>query len=338
MMLSNGIAANLIKPDAAQRSVRTDSSRIKVERAPDRPVRGIEREDTAALGQDFENLLTWVAGLRDSEAYAGDFARQVAEANRHAAANQRITEDDLRVPDEQQRSSERQAFSRQDPSRASAVAIQRGELGKGELGYLYRPLSVAGNGPRGEVAADSSAGENLANARGASRRSANAGGSAPRTSVDPVDSERSQSSQKSPEAPGAHAKASSVADARASAAMAEAAARSSVRRANSPSTNRNTLGSERTGRPVQLHARQSLVQQSREPGSQSQSRQESDQDARDLKKPFEIPPRTDSASKSKHAEPLGREIRQKTLDDVQRVVLANRNERHSLVRMQLSPP
>ena len=101
MMPSNGIAANLMEPDAAQRSVRTDSSRIKVERAPDRPVRGIEREDTAAFGQDFENLLTWVAGLRDSEAYAGDFARQVAEANRHAAANQRITEDDLRVPDEQ---------------------------------------------------------------------------------------------------------------------------------------------------------------------------------------------------------------------------------------------
>ncbi len=339
MMPSNGIAANLMEPDAAQRSGRTGSSRAKVERAPDRPPRAIEGEDPDAVGQDFENLLRQVAGLRDSDAYTGDFARQVAEANRHAAANQRITEDDLRVPDEQQRSSERRAFSRQDPSQASAVAIQRGELGKGELGHLYRPLNAAGAGPRGDVAAGSSSNEDLANSRGSSRQSADVGGRAPRTSVDPIDSERNQSSQKIPEAPGAHAKAPGVADARAlAAAMAEAAARSSVRRANAPSSNQNTPGSERTGRLVQLQARQSIVQRSGEPDPKGQSRQETDLGGRDMKKPFEIPPRTDSASKAKHAEPLGREIRQKTLNDVQRVLLANRGERHSLVRMQLSPP
>ncbi len=143
MMPSNGIAVNLTEPDAAQRSAGTNFSRAKVEGAPNQPARAGEREDAGAVGQDFENLLSRVAGLRDSETYADDFARQVAEANRHAAANQRITEDDLRVPDEQQRSSERRAFSRQDPSRASAVATQRGELGKGELGHLYRPLSAA---------------------------------------------------------------------------------------------------------------------------------------------------------------------------------------------------
>ncbi len=338
-MPSNGIAANLMEPDAAQRSVRADSSRIKVERAPDRPARAIEREDTDAAVQDFENLLRQVAGLRDSEAYTGAFARQVAEANRHAAANQRITEDDLRIPDEQQRSSEPRAFSRQDPSRASAVAIQRGEQGKGDLGHLYRPLSAAGTGPRGEVAAGSSSSEDHANSRSPSGQSADAGGRGPRGSVDPIDSERNQSSHKTPEAPGAHAKASGIADARAlAAAMAEAAARSSARRANAPSSNRNTPGSERTGRPVQLQARQSIVQRSSEPGPQSQSRQESDLDARDMKKPFELVSRTDSASKAKHAEPLGREIKQKALNDVQRVLLANRSERHSRVRLQLSPP
>lgn len=343
MMPSNGMAANLMEPDAAQRSVRADSSRAKVERSPGGPARAIEGEDAGAVGQDFENLLRQVAGLSNSDAYTGDFARQVAEANRHAAANQRITEDDLRVPDEQQRSSERGASSRQDPSRASAVAIQRGELGKGELGHLYRPLSAAGTGPRGEVAAGSSSNGDLAGSRGSSRQSADAGGRAPRESVDPVDSGKSQSSQKVPEAPGAHAKAASVAagaaDARAlAAAMADTAARSSMRRANASSSNRNTPGSERAGRPVELQARQSIVQRSRESDPQSQSRQETDLGGRDMKKPFEIPPRTDSASKAKHAEPLGREIRQKTLNDVQRVVLANRNERHSLVRMQLSPP
>ena len=339
MMSSIGIAVNLMEPHAAQRSVRSDSSRIKAERAPDRQARAVEHEETEAIGQDFENLLRRVAGLRDPEAYAGDFARQVAEANRHAAANQRITEDDLRVPDEQQRSSERRAFSRQDPARGNAVAIQRGELGKGELSHLYRPLSAAGNGPRGEVAAGSPFNEDLANSRGPSRQSADAGGRAPRTSIGPVDSERSPSNEKIPEAPGAHAKASSVADTRASAAaLAEAAARSSVQRGKTPWTTRNTLGSERTGRPVQLQARQPIVQRSHEPGAQSRSRQESDLDARDMKKPFEIPPRTDSASKTKGAEPLGREVGQKTLNDVERVVLAHRGERHSRVRLHLSPP
>ncbi len=339
MMSSNGIAANLMELDAAQRSVRTDSSPTKVERAPDRPARAIDREDTDAIGQDFENLLKRVAGLRDSESYTDDFARQVAEANRHAAANQRITEDDLRVPDEQQRSSERSAFSRQDPSRASAVASRRGELGKGALGYLYRPLNAARNGPRGEVAAGSSSNENPANSRGPSGHSADAGGRVPRGSVDPIDSERNQSSQKIPEAPGAPAKASGVADARASAgALAETAARSTVRRANAPSGHRNTQGGERTGQPAPLQARQSIVQRSSEPDPQSQSRQETDLGARDMKKPFETPPRTDSASKAKHTEPLGREIQQKTLNEVQRVLLANRSERHSRVRLQLSPP
>jgi len=339
MMLSNGIAANLIKPDAAQRSVRTDSSRTKVERAPDQPARAIEREDTGAVGQDFENLLRQVAGLRDSDAYTGDFARQVAEANRRAAANQRITKDDLRVPDEQQHSTEGRAFSRQDPSQASAVAIRRGELGKGDLGHLYRPLSAAGTGPRGEVVAGSASNEDLANSRQPSRQSADAGGKSPRGNVDPLDSERSQSGRKMPEASGAYAKTSGAADTRAlSAATAEAAARASIRRANVPSSNRSTPDSERTGRHVQLQARQSIVPRSGEPGAQSQSRQESDLDARDMKKPFEFLPRTDSASKAKHAEPLGREIKQKALDDVQRVLLANRGERHSRVRLQLSPP
>ena len=339
MMSSNGIAANLVKPDTVQRSARAGTSRAPAASAPDQPARAIEREDTDAVGQDFENLLRRVAGLRNSDAYTADFARQVAEANRHAAANQRITEDDLRVPDEQQRSGERRTSSRQDPSRASAVAIQRGELGKGELGHLYRPLSTVGNGPRGEVAAGSSSNENFANSRGLSGRSADAGGRAPRGSVEPVDSERSQTGQKIPEALGAHAKASGGADIRAlAAALAETTARSSVRRANAPVSNRNTPSSERTGRPVQLQARQSIVQRSREPGAQSQSRQESDLDARDMKKPIEIQPRTDSASKGKGAEPLGREIRQQTLNDVQRVVLDNRGERHSRVRLQLSPP
>ncbi|MCH8851987.1 MAG: flagellar hook-length control protein FliK [Planctomycetes bacterium] len=339
MTPSNGIAANLMEPDAVQRSVRAGTSRAPAARSPDRPARTIEGEDAVAVGQDFENLLRQVAGLRDPDVYAADFTRQVAQANRRAAANQRITEDDLRVPDEKQRSSERRGLSRQDPSRASAVAIQRGELGKGELGHLYRPLSAAGAGPRGGVAAGSSFNEDLANLRGPSRQSTEAGGRAPRGIVDPIDSEKSQAGQKTAEALGALAKASGVADARASApALAEAAARSSVRRANAPSSNQNTPGSQRSARPVPLPARQSIVQQSREPGSQSQTRQESDLDARDMKKPFEVQSRTDSASKAKHAEPLSREMRQETLNDVQRVVLANRNERHSLVRMQLSPP
>ncbi len=339
MMSSIGIATNLVKPDAVQRSAQAGTSRAPVASAPDQPARAIEVEDIGAVGQDFENLLRQVAGLRDSEAYADDFTRQIAEANRRAAANQRITEDDLRVPDEQQRSGERRASSQQDPSQASAVAIRRGALGKGELGHLYRPLSAVGNGPRGEVAAGSSSDENFANSRGLSGRSADAGGRAPRGSVEPVDSERNQSSQKIPEALGAHAKASGGADARAlAAALAETAARSSVRRANAPPSNRNTLGSERTARPVEPQARQSIVRQSRESGSQSQSRQESDLDARDMKKPFEVQSRTDSASKAKGAEPLGKEIRQQTLNDVQRVVLDHRGERHSRVRLQLSPP
>ena len=310
-----------------------------MERSPAGSARALEGEDAGAVGEVFENLLRQVAGLRDSEAYADDFTRQVAQANRRAAANQRITEDDLRVPDEKQRSSERRGLSRQDPSRASAVAIRRGELGKGELGHLYRPLSAAGARPRGEVAAGSPSNEDLANSRGPSRQSVDAGGRAPRGIVDSIDSEKNQTGQKIPEAPGALAKATSVADARASAAaLAEPAARSPARRANVQSSNRNTPGSERSARPVQLQARQSIVQQFREPGSQSQTRQESDLDARDMKKPFEVQSRTDSASKAKQAEPLSREMRQETLNDVQRVVLANRNERHSLVRMQLSPP
>jgi flagellar hook-length control protein FliK len=339
MMPSDGIVASLMEPDAAQRSGRTDSSRAKVERVPDRPDRANELEGADAVGADFENLLKQVAGLRDSEAYTDGFARQVAEANRHAAANQRITDDDLRVPDEQQRSSARRAFSGQDPSQASAVAIQRGELGKGELGHLYRPLSAAGAGPRSEVAADLSSKGDLANSRGSSGHSADTGDRAARKGADPVESGKSLTGQKFSEAPNALAKASGVADARTSAAaMTANAAHSSVRRAHAPSNNRNTPGSERTGRSVQSQVRQPVVQRSSEPSPQSQSRQDSDLGARDMKKPIETPARTDSGSKAKGAERLNKQVEQKTLNDVQRVLMTNRGERHSRVRLQLRPP
>ncbi len=339
MMTSNGIVANPSEHDAPQRSVRSGTSRAPVSRAPDRPPREIEGEDAVAVGEDFEDLLRQVVGVGDSDKYTDDFARQVAEANRHAAANQRITEDDLRVPDEQQRASDRGARARQDPSQASAVAIQRGELGKGDLGHLYRPLSAAGNGQRGEVAAGSSSNDDPADSRGLSRRGVDVGGRAPRGRVDLIASERNQTSQKIPEVPDASAKASTLADARALAAVtAEAAARTAARRAPTPSNNRDMPGTERTGRAAQSQARQPIVQRSSELGTQPQSRQDSDLDGRDMKKPLETSARPESASKAKQAEPLSQSMRQQALDDVQRVVLSRRNEQHSLVRMQLSPP
>ena len=119
------------------------SASVAVEELPE------ERQDHES--RDFDSLLGMVIGVRDANHQTAEFVRKVALANRRAIANQRLTEDDLRVMDDAAQKNSTDPQRGPGHSRLSAVAVQRGQRGQGSLSYLYRPAEAESGGPARSV-------------------------------------------------------------------------------------------------------------------------------------------------------------------------------------------
>ena len=120
----------------------TGSERSERVRSPgDRPERNAD-EATADGTGEFPRLLDLLIERHNPSLQTDHFARQVLQANQRALANQRITDDDLRVMDDATRGEDSGLERGSEKGRASAVAIERAEMGKSGMAFFYRPNSA----------------------------------------------------------------------------------------------------------------------------------------------------------------------------------------------------
>lgn len=302
--------------------------------APDEP----QRHDAVDAEQDaFNSMLNLLMGLRDSDTLGEDFARQIARANRRAQANQRLTDHDLRVVDAELRRGRTGPGGSQGSANRSAVAVERGELGKGSLGYLYRPAgaenSQQGTAPTGgpaESEGKAALGQKVRIAGDANDRAA-------ASRVNPQAPDRGGAELKLPAAGGDPGNQAKITVARAAAGRGAGGivGRGAVQPAG-PKAQASGFRLQASGlRSPESDARSPMPEALRSPQPQGETPNEGGLNLRGDKRQLDV---SGVRSKAESGAALPKSVQRKAVNDVQRVLLSNLGQKHSVVRLHLSPP
>ncbi len=308
-------------------------------RSPEDPPERNADEAAAEATGEFPRLLDLLIERHNPSFQNDDFARQVQQANQRALANQRITEDDLRVMDDATRGEDSRPDRANGTRRPGAVAIERAELGKGGMAFFYRPTSAeAARALQANAERASGSGADLGKSDPGLERNGDRGerpaqsrsnsGPPPDVIADgrsPIDAVQAKTTGRLPATPAFSAALSSAA----------------VRRAAVPAPVQKTGGTksspEATRLARTLPAPASTQPPARPAGQQGQdtSAGEHGLDSRDAGKPIET---SALKGKTESADGLSSAERRKTVEHVERALLSNLKEGRSVVRLQLSPP
>ena len=301
--------------------------------APDEPKR---HDAVGAEGDAFESILHLLMGLRDSDTLGEDFARQIARANRRAQANQRLTDDDLRVADAELRRGKTGPGGSQGSANGSAVAVERGEMGKGSLGYLYRPGGTENSRPSTVPTGGSAESEaklvlwQKAHIRGeANDRSAP-------SRVDPRGADRVGVDLRSA-AGGAHGNQPGMSAAQAAAGRGAGGivGGGAVQPAGPKASANTSASADSIARANHSPTSPVKIQQAASPRPHGETPQEGGMNLRGDKRRLDV---SGARSKAESGAPLPKSVQRKAVNDVQRVLMSNLGRRHSVVRLHLSPP
>lgn len=329
-------ADSRIDRQAAQGTGSGKSERVRP--SADRPERNADEASSEIIGE-FPRLLDLLIERHNPSLQTDDFARQVQQANQRALANQRITDDDLRVMDDATRGEDSRPDRKGGAGRASAVAIERAELGKGGMAFFYRPTSAdAARALQASTERASGSGADLGKSDPGLERNGDRGqrpapsrsNSGPTPEViaggrPPVDVVQAKTTGKMPATPAFSASLSS-------AAVRRAAVPGPVQKAG------DTKSSPVAARLAKTLATPASAQSPTRPaGQQGQDTGTGEHglDSRDAGKQIEM---VASKGKAKSADGLSSAERRKTVEHVERAVLSNLKEGRSVVRLQLSPP
>ncbi len=312
------------------------SGRVRV--SEDRPERNTDEAAAEAAGE-FPHLLDSLIERHNPSLQTDHFARQVLQANQRALANQRITEDDLRVMDDATRGEGSGPDHGNSTGRTGAVAIERAEMGKGAMAFLYRPNSA-------EVARALQANAERASGAGADPLKNESASAGKGDHGDRPASSRS-SSGSTPEAPAGGRPLADVVHATTSGkvpatpASTPALSAAAVQRAAAPvpvqkaGGTKSSLAAARLTKTVPAPASvQARPRQTSQQGSDTGAG-EHGLDSRGQGKPIEM---TAIKAKAESSDGLSPAARRKTVENVERVLLSNLKEGQSTVRLQLSPP
>lgn len=294
-------------------------------------------EASSEISGEFPRLLDLLIERHNPGLQTDDYARQVQQANQRALANQRITDDDLRVMDDAARGEGTPPDPKNPAGRSGAVVIERAEMGKGSMAFLYRPNSAEvaralqataerAAGPGADSGkSDPGSKPNGDRGQGPTPSHSNTG-TAPEASADgraPADVVQPKTTSKMP--PVFSAALNSAATKR---PVAPALAQKAGESKSSPAAARlaKTLATPAAAQPVTRPAGQQ---------GQDTNAGEHGLDSRDAGKQIET---TAPKGKAESADGLSSGERRKTVEHVERALLSNLKEGRSVVRLQLSPP